>query len=67
MALASQGRHAAGTLEWSPTRCAMRNSGSPKKLPAMPLATWSFFDGCVFSPVISHQALPAKVSADACQ
>ncbi len=41
----------------------MRNSGSPRKLPAMPLATWSLRDGGVFSPAISHNALPAKVSA----
>jgi len=40
---------------------AMRNSGSPRKLPAMPLAIWSLRAGGVCSPVISHQALPAKV------
>jgi hypothetical protein len=33
----------------------------------MPLATWSFLDGGVFSPVISHHRLPANVRADACQ
>ena len=45
----------------------MRNSGSPRKLPAMPLAIWSLREGGVFSPVISHHALPAKVSAEASQ
>jgi hypothetical protein len=40
---------------------AIRKSDSPRKLPAMPLATWSFFEGSVVSPAISHSALPAKV------
>jgi hypothetical protein len=30
----------------------------------MPLAIWSFFAGGVVSPVISHHALPRKVSAE---
>ena len=38
----------------------MRNSGSPRKLPAMPLAIRSFFAGGVLSPAISHNVLPAK-------
>jgi hypothetical protein len=30
----------------------------------MPLAIWSLREGGVVSPVISHQALPAKVSRE---
>ncbi len=39
----------------------MRKSDSPRKLPAMPLAIWSFFEGSVSSPAISQIMLPAKV------
>ena len=38
----------------------MRNSASPRKVPPMPLATWSLRDGCVFSPAISQTTLPAN-------
>jgi hypothetical protein len=33
----------------------------------MPLATWSFRDGGVFSPKISQNALPANVYPSECQ
>ncbi len=39
----------------------MRNSASPRNEPPMPLATWSFADGRVFSPAISHRIEPANV------
>ena len=38
----------------------MRNSASPRKVPPMPLATWSLRDGWVVSPTISQKALPAN-------
>jgi len=45
----------------SNNKLAMRNSGSPRKFPAMPLATWSLMEGRVVSPAYSHSKLPAKV------
>jgi hypothetical protein len=39
----------------------MRNSDSPKKLPPMLVAIWSFIDGAVVSPAISHSTLPPTV------
>ena len=68
IAAATHSRQACGMLLRSrSTICAMRYSGSPRKLPAMPLAIWSLREGGVFSPAISHIALPAKVSAEASQ
>jgi hypothetical protein len=45
----------------SSNRLAMRNSGSPRNVPPMPVAIWSFLDDGVASPAISQSALPAKV------
>src|SRR6266540_2947764 len=44
-------------FDFSNTRLATRNNGSPRKLPPMPLAIWSFLDGTVVSPGVS-QRLP---------
>jgi hypothetical protein len=46
---------------FSSTRLDMRNNDSPRKVPPIPLAIWSFLEGRVVSPAISHITLPAKV------
>jgi hypothetical protein len=68
IAAATHSRQGAGMLLRSRSSIwAMRYSGSPRKLPAMPLAIWSLRAGGVFSPAISQARLPAKVSAEASQ
>ncbi len=45
----------------SSNRVASRKSGSPRKVPPMPVVIWSLIEGGPVSPAISQRMLPPKV------